>query len=88
MSSSLYWRPAPKDPPPRRHLPFGLKKAIAQRIWGHDGSLYGDAVEIDLSWTMYFEGLRDAGNSEIAEGAREVLAALAEHGKIELLIAG
>lgn len=86
MSSNLYMRPVPKNPP-RDDLPFGLKKAIAQRFWGHDGSLFGDAIQVDRSWVMYFEGLRDSGNGEVAEGAAEVLAAIRDHGVVELWIA-
>jgi hypothetical protein len=88
MSTSLYWRPVPKETPPEHDLPYGLKRAIAERLWGHDGSLYGDKIVIDASYRQYFVGLADGGNGEIAEGALEVLKALDEHGAIEIWIGG
>lgn len=84
MSSNLYWRPVPKEQPPKRELPFELKKALAQRLWGHDGSLYGDAVDLDERIVPYLEGLADGG----IVGASELLAAIREHGEVELWIAG
>lgn len=86
MSSSLYWRPAPKEEPPAHDLPFGLKKAISQRFWGHDGSLYGDKVEMGASVIPYLEGLADGGTEEIADGARELIAAIRKHGTVEVWI--
>lgn len=41
MSTNLYWAPAP-PPPETGTFPVALKRAIARRIWGHDGSLLGD----------------------------------------------
>lgn len=84
MSTSLYWRPVPQDTPPARDLPYDLKKAISQRFWGHDGSLYGDEVELTQAHVMYLEGLRDAG----VDGAADLIAAIRAHGAIELWIAG
>lgn len=83
MSSSLYWRPAPKNVPPARDLPESLKKRISQRLWGHDGSLNGDEIEIGKEMLPYLEGLDDAG----AEGAADLIAAINAHGRVLLWIA-
>lgn len=83
MSTSMYWRPVPKEPRPAE-LPYDLKRAIAQRLWGHDGSLWGEATEIDRSILPYLEGLRDAG----VDGAAELIAAIQQHDKVEVWIAG
>lgn len=82
MSSTLYWRPAPKDVPPAESLPFELKKAIARRFWDHDGSLHGEEIEVDTEGVPYLEGLSDAG----VDGADELLQAIREHGRVLLWI--
>ncbi len=46
MTTTLYWRPTPKDQPAATDLPYPLKRPLAQRYWNHDGSLYGDAIEL------------------------------------------
>lgn len=86
MSFGLYWRPAPKEVPPAHDLPVDLKYVLARRLWGHDGTLRGEAV---LTGTIipYLEGIADArGNSDAAEGARELIKAIKEHGAVELWI--
>jgi len=78
MSTSLYWTPAPGDVPPAEELPFELKKAIAQRLWGHDGSLWGEKVELsraNAAIIPYLEGLADAG----VDGAAELIRAINTH---------
>lgn len=85
MSTSLYWRPAPK-PTREEELPFALKKALARRLWGHDGSLYGDTRELDARIVPYLEGLVDGGMAEVAAGAYDLIAAIKEHETIEVWI--
>ena len=84
MSSTLYWRPAPKDVPPAEGLPYELKKAIARRFWDHDGSLHGDEIEVGAAEVPYLEGLSDGG----VDGAEELLQAIREHGRVLLWIGG
>lgn len=84
MSTSLYWRPAPKDVPPADTLPSELKKALARRYWDHDGSMWADEREFDSADVPYLEGLRDAG----LDGAAELIAAIKKHGRVEVWIAG
>jgi hypothetical protein len=86
MSSSLYWRPAPKKVPAAQSLPYGLKSVIARRLWDHDGSLNGDPVEVDHAFLPYLRGVADAGNGDVAEGARELIGLIEEHGEVELWI--
>jgi hypothetical protein len=38
MSTSMYWRPVPKDLPEPESV-SGVKRLLAERLWGHDGSL-------------------------------------------------
>jgi hypothetical protein len=82
VSSSLYWRPAPTDRPAPRDLPEGLKKALANRFWGHDGSLFGDEIELDERAVPYLDGLSDGR----VDGAGDLIAAIRAHGKILLWI--
>jgi len=80
MSTSLYWTPAPRDVPPAEGLPYELKKAIAQRLWGHDGSVYGEKVELSRATAIipYLEGLADAG----VDGAAELIRAINTHDSV------
>jgi len=84
MSSSLYWRPVPRDIPPAEELPYQLKKALSVRLWGHDGSLYGDKVELNKATPIipYLEGLADAG----VEGAEELIRAINIHDAVVVWI--
>lgn len=82
MSTSLYWRPAPKEVPPARVLPYELKKAIAQRMFGHDGSLCSDEIEVGTESLPYLEGLADGR----VEGAAELIGAIHLHGSVLLRI--
>lgn len=84
MSSSLYWRPAPKGVPEPRDLPEQLKKALANRFWGHDGSLLGEEVELDERIVPYLDGLSDGR----VDGADDLIAAIRAHGEILLWIGG
>lgn len=78
----MYWRPAPKDEPPAEELSWALKKAIAQRLWGHDGSLYGDEITVDSHILSYLDGLIDAGMSD----ASELRDAIVKHGRVVIWI--
>lgn len=82
----MYWRPAPKEQPPAEELPYALKKAIAQRLWGHDGSLNGEEVELGPEIVPYLEGLVDGGNGEVSEGAKDLIAAIAVHRRVLIWI--
>lgn len=84
MSSNLYWRPVPV-PPREGDLPFALKKVLARKLWDHDGSLSSDPAELDRddpALVGYLQGLRDAA----VEGADVLLAAVQEHGRVEVWI--
>lgn len=83
MTTTMYWRPAPKDVPPAHDLPDTLKRALANRIWDHDGTLHGESVQIGTQTDLaYLEGLRDAG----VDGAQELLTAIRKNGLVELWI--
>lgn len=83
MTTTMYWRPAPKETPPAHDLPDTLKRILARRYWDHDGSLYGGEVGLGtVADRTYLEGLRDAG----VTGAAALLAAVIEHGAVELWI--
>lgn len=85
MSFSLYYRPVPKEIPPPRDLPVGLKYVIAPRWFDHDGSLRGRCV-LDKRHVPYLEGIADANRGEASQGAAELVGAIGEHGAVELWI--
>jgi hypothetical protein len=87
MSSSLYWRQAPREAPPANRLPYGLKKALARRYWDHDGSLPGDLTELGKSSLDYLEGIRDGADEQTSQGAAELISAIREYGAVEIWIA-
>lgn len=78
MSTNLYWRPAPREVPAPRDLPEGLKKAIANRLWAHDGSLFGHEIELDERVVPYLDGLSDGS----VDGADDLIGAIRAHGKV------
>ena len=86
MSTNLYWRPVPREIPPARTV-NALKRAIARRVWDHDGSLHGDTIIVGTELLPYLEGLRDAGTEETREDASELIEAIQEHGSVEIWIA-
>lgn len=82
MSTTLYWRPAPKNRPEPEDLPQELKTRLARRYWGHDGSLRSEALEFSRTDIPYLEGLADGG----VAGASELATAIEQHGCIEVWI--
>ena len=81
MSTNLYYRPLPAEPD-KIELPFELKKAIAQRFWDHDGSLYGDEVRFDSQDIPYLNGLKHAG----IRGAAQLINAIETHRAVKVWI--
>ncbi len=79
MSTDLHWRPVDKR---SGTLPYKLKKVIAKRFWGHDGSLAGDELMLDSHNLDYLAGLIDAG----VEGADELKALILQHGRVVVWI--
>ena len=86
MTSTLCWRPVPKEPPPENVLPGALKLTIARHLWDHDGSLRGDPVTVDQAFVPYLQGVADAGGKEVADAAGELIQAIREYGEVELWI--
>ncbi len=83
VTTTMYWRPAPKDVPPGHGLPDSLKRIIADRLWNHDGTLHAETAQLGTQSDLaYLEGLRDAG----VDGADELLSAIRNHGLIEVWI--
>lgn len=80
----MYWRPAPKEEPPAHDLPYELKRAVAQRFWGHDGTLHADDHLLSKEDVPYLEGLADAG----VDGATELIEAIRQHGRLLVWIGG
>lgn len=79
MSTSLYWR---RVSPMEGDLSIDLKKAIAHRFWGHDGTLAGDHHIVDRGSIDYLSGLADAG----VDGAEELINLIRQHGQIDLWV--
>jgi hypothetical protein len=80
MSSSMFWRPVPKEVPPGQWVPDDLRHKLGKRLWDS----YSDRNEAELDKTNlpYLDGLADGG----VEGAAELVAAILEHGRVRVWI--
>ena len=85
MSLDCYWEPLP--PPSANDVPQGFKYVVAERWFGHDGSLRGERM-LDAHDLAYLAGLRDAAGTggDVAEGARILIDAINKHGEIRFWI--
>lgn len=79
MSTSLYWRPVPKDPPPY-DVPDDVEGALRRRYWEEDGVPRNHPAELDSRDVLWLEGLRDAG----LKGASKLITAIRENDTIRL----
>ena len=62
MSSSLYWLPPETK---EKSLGRALKYRISKKLWGHDGSLSGDPVDMrEIDWKEYLQGVYDETSDE------------------------
>lgn len=79
MSSSMYWRPAPKEIPPGEQLDSDLMFKLRRRLWdGEPAPLRGQEMELDQTILPYLEGLADGGVTD----ADDLAAAIREHGQV------
>lgn len=84
MSFGCSWEPVEFSD---NRIPTGFKYAVAQRWFGHDGSLR-DAIELGSGSKSYLIGLMDASNEgdDVYEGAKILCEAIETHGKIRFRI--
>lgn len=82
MSSSLHRRPVPKDLPPAGDLSDHLKHCLAQRYWGHGGSLTSEPIILDRTDLAYLEGLADGG----VEDASMLIEGINDHDRVQIWI--
>lgn len=77
----MHWRPVnPK--PEGEYVDDDFRHSVAERFWGHDGSLRSDPRELDKSDLPYLQGLRDGR----VQGAQAIIDAIQKHGTIEVWI--
>ena len=87
MSTSLYWR----LPERGSYLGKDLKYCIAQRYWGHDGTLGGEAKTFTVGDIPYLQGIVDAGgvvNSDASKEAQVLINLIEKHGEVEVWLEG
>jgi hypothetical protein len=77
----MHWRPS-QPRPLSEGLAYELKRVMARRYWGHDGSLNGEEIEFDEETIPYLYGLIDAG----IDGAEELRAAIVKHKRVVVWI--
>lgn len=86
MSTNLYWRPVGGD----NYLGYQLKFAIAERLWGHDGSLRGEWVTLDRDFISFLQGIAAASgrNEDLKKEADRLVELIHEHGEVEVSLRG
>lgn len=72
MSTNLYRQPLPREVP-TPDSGYSLKWAIAKRFGERDGSCNEGPFTFDESVIPWLEGVRDAGNAEIADEAGRLI---------------
>lgn len=87
MSTSLHWRPVPKEKKDS-YLGYQLKFHIAEKLWGHDGSLNSEWEEVDSDWIPFLEGIASAGEKELAGEAEKLIELIKKHGAVQLSLIG
>jgi hypothetical protein len=86
MSHGLYWRPVPKDQPPPESA-SSLKHLLIPKLWGDSTPPLGDETEAGRDLIPYLEGIRDStGDSDMKEDAAGLIAAIREHGAVEMWV--
>lgn len=84
MSTSLYWRPLPQEPKERSI--YNLKWALAKKLGEYDGSVSENLGTVDGSLIPFLEGILAAGDKDMAEDAQNLIDAINQYGKVQLLI--
>lgn len=85
MSASMHWRPVyPK--PEGEYVEDEVRRALARRLWNHDGSLVSDPSQLDKDDLPYLEGLRDGLSGDGATSAQDLIDAIRKHGSVEIWI--
>lgn len=83
MSTNLYYRLVPKEPK-ESCFAYQLKFHIAEKLWGHDGSLPSGWTTIGKEWIPYLEGLVSAGNKEVSSEAKKLISLLEKYDEVQL----
>mgnify|MGYP001558272910 CR=1 FL=1 len=81
MSTALYWRPCIQ--PSNQRLPTALKYVLGPRLFGHDGSLGGEAT-VGHELIPFLEGLEASGTLEVRTGARQLIDLIEKYERIVL----
>jgi hypothetical protein len=78
MSFMMHARPAPTDLPPVETF-VSLKYAVAQRWFGHDGSLRGDYITVHQESLEFLYGIEAAAPTDVKEEAATLIRMLREN---------
>jgi hypothetical protein len=87
LSFGIYCQWPPADKPPVVSLPQPLKYVLAKRLWGHDGSLRGEAI-LGKDSVEYLQGICDASDpdGDVAKGAKMLMTLIRRHGDMKLWV--
>ena len=83
MSANMFWEPARRK---ANYLPDGIRRAVALKWFGHDGSLGSDRITINSRSISFLEGIIAGGNDEARSGAQALIEAIDKYDEIEIWI--
>ena len=82
MSTDLYLRPVIDG---KIIMPRDLKYIIAQRFWGHDGSLASDSILLCDSQIDYLNGILDTtDNINVQDAINLIIESIRIYGTVEI----
>lgn len=83
MSSTLVWRPVGIG----NVIGSSLKRALAPKLWQHDGSLYSEWTVVGRDWIPFLEGVELAARTaEMTVEARELIDLIERYGEVEVAL--
>lgn len=86
MSTSIYWRPKPKELKDS-YLGYELKWHL-RSLWGHDGSLGSEWITVDKDLIPYLRGIESAGDKNVSKQARKLIGLIEKHNEVQIKLEG
>ena len=85
MSTNLFWERIPTEP--QREGLGSLRRILANRIWGSNGSGNEAPAVVGEELLPFLEGLViGSGSGDYSRDAQKLISAIREFGKVKLLI--
>lgn len=87
MGKSLFWAPIPVEP--KNYCISYLDQALIKEVWGEDEKYNcRDTREVGKELLPFLRGVAASAGLEAAQDAKELIAAIVKHGKVEIFFKG